>query len=801
MALIYLSGAWVAGIFLGSNFAPPLAIIFIGLIPLPLLFFFPRQRKAVVLLAVCLIAFFGGALCYQASLPPQDESHLQYYNDQEVEIEGMVSADPEVKDNSTHIRLSANQIKWDEGWGEVSGDALLFVPRYPEYEYGDVLQLTGKLETPPELGDFDYRGYLAHQGIYSTMLYPEIEVLATGQGFKPLEWVYSLRNSLSQTIAQAMPEPQASLVQGILLGIRYNIPTEVRTDFVATGTAHLLAISGLHLSIIAGILLSIGIWLFGKKRYIYIWLALGIIWLYALLTGMHPPVVRGAIMASLFFSAELLGRQRTAITSLAFAAAVMVGVDPPILLDAAFQLSFLAIAGLIFLAPPLRALGRRAVKATIGEERRGVSLANIVSDSFSVTLAATIAVWPVVAHYFGIVSFVGPLATFLALLALPGIIAAGAVAGLIGLVFLPLAQATGWLAWLFTSYMLFIVGGLAALPLSSIEVGPVGTAPIVIYYSALAAIVWLGSRWGDRAKSWLESGVSQSSRLVSRLPWRWVMPPLLILAILASAAAVTMPDDELHVSFFDIGQGDAILIQKGSQQVLIDGGPSPQLLALELGDRMPFWDRTIELVVLTHPHDDHLSGLVEVLERYQVEQVFYPDLDYESSLYDEWVELIEEKGIPCTAAQAGQEIDLGDGVIIEVLNPPTPPLYGTGSDINNNSVVLRLSLGRVSFLLTGDIEQEAEFKLIAQRNDLTSTVLKVGHSGSNTSTTAEFLAAVSPGVAVISVGENRFGHPHQEVLDQLEASLGAKNLFRTDEQGTIEFITDGERLWVVVGES
>ncbi|GAI57540.1 unnamed protein product, partial [marine sediment metagenome] len=236
--------------------------------------------------------------------------------------------------------------------------------------------------------------------IYSTMLYPEIEVLATGQGFKPLEWVYSLRNSLSESIAQAMPEPQASLVQGILLGIRYNIPTEVRTDFTTTGTAHLLAISGLHLSIVAGILLSIGIWLFGKKRYIYIWLALGIIWLYALLTGMHPPVVRGAIMASLFFSAELLGRQRTAITSLAFAAAVMVGVDPPILLDAAFQLSFLAIAGLIFIAPPLRALGRRAVKATIGEERRGVSLANIVSDSFSVTLAATIAVWPVVAHYF-----------------------------------------------------------------------------------------------------------------------------------------------------------------------------------------------------------------------------------------------------------------------------------------------------------------------------------------------------------------------------------------------------------------
>jgi len=247
-----------------------------------------------------------------------------------------------------------------------------------------------------------------------------------------------------------------------------------------------------------------------------------------------------------------------------------------------------------------------------------------------------------------------------------------------------------------------------------------------------------------------------------------------------------------------------MLIQKGSQQVLIDGGPSPQLLALELGDRMPFWDRTIELVVLTHPHDDHLSGLVEVLERYQVEQVFYPDLDYESSLYDEWGELIEEKGIPYTPAQARQEIDLGDGVIIRVVNPQTPQITGTEPDIdtdieNNGSLVLRLSLGRVSFLLTADIMWEAEFALISRGAELASTVLKVAHHGSYTSTTTEFLAAVSPGVAVISVGENRFGHPHQEVLDQLEASLGAENLFRTDEQGTIEFITDGERLWVEVG--
>jgi competence protein ComEC len=809
LALISFSGAWVAGIFLGSRLALPFALIFIGLAPLPLLFFFPQRRRLIIIAAVCLIAFFGGALCYQASLPPDDESHIKFYNGREVEIEGMVSADPEVRDSSTHIQLSVSAIDPEnEGWREVGGEVLLFVPRYPEYEYGDVLRVSGKLEAPTQLGDFDYQGYLEHQGIYATMrLYSSegITLLETGQGVKPLEWIYSLRKSMSESIAEVMPEPQAALTQGIVLGIRYNIPAEVKADFTQSGTTHVLAISGVNLSIIAGILLSIGIWFFGKRRYIYIWLALGIIWLYTLLTGMNPPVVRGAIMASVFLATELLGRQRTAITSLAFAAAVMAGIDPPILFDASFQLSVLAMAGLIFITPPLRGLGQRLVGATLGEKGLAVSLANIITDSFSVTLAATIAVWPLIAHYFGVVSLVGPLATFLALLALPAIIISGAAAGLIGLAFVPLAQGIGWIAWLFTSYMLLIVKGSAALPLSSLEVGPVSPALIAVYYLVLVAIIWLVSRWGERSKNWLGSGVKRSSELISHLPWRWVIPPLVILAVLASAAAITMPDDELHVSFLNIGQGDAILIQRGSQQVLIDGGASPQTLTGELSDRMPFWDRTIELVVLTHPDDDHISGLVEVLERYRVEQVLYPDLevldDFEDplSLYQRWEELIEEKGIACTAARAGEAIDLGDGVTMTVLNPPATLLEGTDSDVNNNSAVLRLDTGRVSFLLTSDIMWEAEFGLIARVAELSSTVLKVAHHGSYTSTTADFLAAVSPQLAVISVGEdNPYGHPSDEVMDRLEANPDIENIFRTDEQGTIEFITDGERLWVRV---
>ena len=799
MSLIYLSCAWVAGILLGHVFLEsglnlPLAFVFIGLIPLSLLLIAHQHRKPIILTSLCLIAFLGGAFYFQSSLPSAEEGCLQFYNDQgTVEIRGLLDRDPEPGGKTTHLHLSAREIRLDEEWHKVSGTALLFVPRYPVYSYGDVLWVKGELETPPQLDDFDYEKYLAHQEIYSTMLYPDIEVLETGKGFKPLEWVYSLRNSLSQTITKVLPEPQAALAQGIILGIRGNIPSSVKADFAYTGTAHLLAISGLHLSIVAGILLSLGIWLFGRKGYIFVWLALGAIWLFALLTGMHPPVFRAAIMASVFLTAELLGRQRSAATALFFAAAIMVGINPQILWYASFQMSFTAMAGLIFIFPLIQSLFRKAVRATLGEDGAVVSVANFITDSFSVSLGAIIAVWPLIAHYFDIISPVAPLATFFALPALPGIIITGALAGGLGFIALPAAQVIAWVAWLFLSYMLLVVNVFTNIPF--IEGAQVDTTLIWVYYPVLATAIWLINNRRKVVKL-----LPKAVDFVSRLPKKWVIPLLLVVAILVSVTAATLPDDNLHVSFLDVGQGDAILIQRGSQQILVDGGPSPQAIALALGKEMPFWDRTIELMVLTHPSADHVTGLVEVLNRYKVRQVLYPALDFGSDIYKEWCDLLKEKDIKCTLARAGQQIDFGTEITVEVLNPQIPLLTGTESDIDNNAVVLRLKMGEVSFLLTADTMWQAEFELITHRANLTSTVLKVAHHGSTTSTTAEFLAVVNPRLAVISVGaDNKFGHPSDEVMDRLIEKLGSENIYRTDQHGTIEFITDGERLWVKVG--
>ncbi len=804
MVLIYLSCVWVAGIFLGYKLDLPLAFCLIGLAPLLLLFFTRQYQKPIILTCLGIIIFVTAAAYSYSSLYGIDDSKVHFYNDLSVvEIEGTVSGDPDVRDSNTRLNLSATSIRLDSGWRDIEGTVLVFVPRYPSFEYGDTLRITGELKTPPQLGDFDYQGYLAHQGIHATMFYPGIEVLDTGQGLAPLTWVYSLRGRLSQTLAQVLPEPQASLAQGVVLGIRGNIPQELRDDFSRSGTAHLLAISGLHLGIMAGILLGIGLWLFGRRYYLYVWLALVAVWLYTVITGMNPPVVRGAIMASLFLLAEALGRQRSGMVALTFAAAIMVGVHPYILGDASFQLSFLAMTGLVFIFPILRDWGRSVVARTLGEEGALVSTANVVVDTWSATLGAVIAIWPVVAYYFGIISLVGPLATFLALPALPGIIAAGVLAALVGLASLAVAQAIGWLAWLFLSYTVLVVGGLGSSSLSSVGVESIHPALIWSYYPVLAAAIWWHS-YRKRLRGML-SGTAGRMRAGLNITFglsglgKWLIVPLLLAAVLVSYTAATMPDDDLRVSFLDVGEGDAILIQKGSQQVLVDGGPSPREIILGLGSRMPFWDRTIDLVVMTHPDQDHLAGLVEVLRRYRVEQVLYPDPDHNSPLLDEWSRLIEEKDIESTIACAGQEIDLGDGVVIRVLNPLEDPVTDSQSDINNNSVVLRLSAGDISFLLTGDIMSETERELVRERANLMVTVLKVPHHGSDTSTTPGFLAVVSPQVAVICCGaDNRFGHPDAEVLGRLERIIGSDNIYRTDKHGSIDFVTDGERLWVEV---
>src|SRR3989344_8665818 len=250
-------------------------------------------------------------------------------------------------------------------------------------------------------------------------------------------------------------------------------------------------------------------------------------------------------------------------------------------------------------------------------------------------------------------------------------------------------------------------------------------------------------------------------------------------------------DQRLTVAFLNVSQGDAILINTpGNQQILIDGGPNKQVLA-ELSKVMPFYDRSIDVVIATHPDQDHISGLLDVLERYEVDFVVEPGVESATAVYEGLENLIGEKGIKKILARRGMKLVLGENAYLLILFPDRDV---SGMDTNDASIVAKLVYGNTSFLFTGDSPKKIEEYLVSlDGKNLDVDVLKAGHHGSKTSSAEEFLNAVSPVYAVVSAGkDNRYGHPHQEVLDALN-NLGIKAL-RTDESGAIKIKSNGQNL-------
>jgi competence protein ComEC len=253
-------------------------------------------------------------------------------------------------------------------------------------------------------------------------------------------------------------------------------------------------------------------------------------------------------------------------------------------------------------------------------------------------------------------------------------------------------------------------------------------------------------------------------------------------------------DDLLKVHFLDVGQGDSIYIRTPNEQdILIDGGPSKDVLA-ELGKVMPFWDRDIDVMILTHPHSDHVTGLVEVLKRFDVKTIYYTGATHTAPDYLAWLQEIKDQDLNLKIVQNFFEIDFGNDVVLQFLYPQTNINETLYSDLNNTSIVNRLVYGDTEFLFTGDAEEKVEQNLLDSKIKIYADVLKAGHHASTTSSSEEFLQAVDPQVVVIQSGEgNQFGHPHLRTLNKFERYN--VDVLRTDLLGQISIYSNGEDLF------
>ena len=404
---------------------------------------------------------------------------------------------------------------------------------------------------------------------------------------------------------------------------------------------------------------------------------------------------------------------------------------------------------------------------------------------------------PLTAFYFQQVSLVGLPTTLVTLPMLPFALVFHALTGILGLVLQPLGTAFGWLAWGATTYIVQVVHLAAKLPVASFETGRIAPVLVLVYYGV--GVAWfVMHRSGVLANVASRIQSNPTSRPGFSTATKWLAIPIGLAAALIWTAALTGDDGRLHVVFADVDNGDSVLIISPSgRQVLVDGGPEAQDATRLLGSALPFWDRSLDVVVLTHGHADHLTGLLDVLRRYDVGHVVEREASYATPGYVGWRQAVGDEGMVVTQARAGQVIDLGDGATIEVLHPPEMLMAGTDSDLNNASIVLRVVYGDVSFLLTGDIFVEAEREMLSRGVDVRSTVIKIPHHGSRSSSSPEFVELVGPSVAVISVGaDNRFGHPHAETLEVLGRYAPEARVMTTRDHGAIRFVTDGTTLSV-----
>lgn len=740
------------------------------------------------LLALVLVAAFGSGAARTAwARPTFDADDLATYNDlgARVSVEGWVAAYPEREGTRQRLRIAAEAIILPDGERRpVQGHFIVSLGRYPAYQYGDRLAVRGMLETPPTFDDFDYRAYLARKGVYSLMRRASATLLEHGHGRRFYHLLYAIRDRASATLNAITPEPHAALLNGILLGIESGIPDDLMEAFNRTGTTHIIVISGFNISIIAGLFLVLGRRLVGERR--ATWLAVGGVALYALLVGADAAVSRAALMGILYVVALHLGRRSLALNSLAASALVMTILNPFTLYDLGFQLSALATLALILFVPTLTAWVEARL-AWLGARR--ATLMALLNDALIVTFAAQLLTTPLIVSVFGRLSLVSLLTNLLILPVQAWVMLGGGAALLAGLVWLPLGRLLAWIPWLGLTWTFAMVEWTARLPFASVDIGGFGTRSLLGYYVALA-LVWgyaTQPTWRERVRALWQGYLAR---------WQTVgLAALVVFAALPWLAAQHAPDGRLHLYALDVGQGDALLIiTPDGKQVLVDGGADPQLLLARVGTHIPPWDRTLDVLVLTHADGDHLGGLPGLLERYDVGMVVQPGLSDKTALWEAWETALAAEQARLVEARRGQRFEMGHGVWLDVLGPPRPYVQSERLE-NDNSVVMRLRYGRFCALLTGDIEAPAEAELVRSGMLTPCAVLKVAHHGSDSSTTRPFLDAVRSRFALISVGaDNRYGHPDDVVLERLrEAGV---RVWRTDEDGTLHIATDGRTIWL-----
>jgi len=747
--LLFITLTFAVGLYIISlNINENLLLIAFFVLAFVLALMFIRKKQYAVKCLAFVLALLAGMLSFAIRINLYEKDVAFLYG-QNLSVLGRVYEVKYNNDNTAQLKIKTQEIKNESINITKPLKVNLLLDDYKDkYKYGDIVSFNTKFTKPESaknFGEFDLRIYLMTKGIKLSG-YTKSAVIIDNKTspFNPQDMAYKIKSFISENIDKQYFTPERGLVKGILIGDTSGLDDETNEAFRNSGLSHVVAVSGMHLTII--VMIAMGI--FGlfrvKMRYTVLFIYLGIIWLFVLIVGAGVSVLRAAFMTSLFFISKLLRKQDDSLTSLALSVLIILIISPSAFFDIGFRLSVGATLTILIYTKPI-------------EEKLGI-FPKRIRQIIAVSCSSQIGIIPILMLHFGTVPVLSVFTNLLIAPLAPLIMGIGTL----GVILSPIPYLSSILVFLTSvtaKAFIYIAKVYSSLPFATITLFNINILNTLIY--ALFSIALYNFLVKEKARGLVLTNLATS---------------VLVIAVICNVFY-----DTANVTFLNVGNGDCALIKAGSNEILIDSGGDTRRDVAN-NTVIPYLKRQgikkIDVALLTHYHYDHGGAFVTLIKEGYIKKIILPNGVYISELKEEIEEAAKQNNTEVLYINDTDTVKINEYTRIEAINAQT------GND-ENSGMVYSFAYGKKKVLFTGDVTENGENKIVKENRDLSCDILKVSHHGSKASTSDKFLNVATPKVAVITCGKNSFGHPSDEVLKKLlDKSIYT---YRTDLNGTIIF--------------
>ena len=786
MELFLITIAWLFGILSGLYLK--ISIVLFVLISIILYFLRKKNRYLKVICEkqyIFIFIVFYLISYFQISYLEQSFNKKYENVEGEIKVVATIISNPTDKEYKTSYTIKIDSINGNKSYKNTK--LLLNVKKEDKetkYSYGNKICFTGEFAEPSvqrNEGGFDYKEYLKTKGIYGIVNVEsnKVKILKENNVDFISKFANIVSNEIEKQANKLLDEKEASLLTGILIGNQDNIDEDIKEAFRDSNLSHMLAVSGDHVSyVIMAITSTMVITKVGKRRGKIVTIL--ILLFFILITGQTSSVTRACYMSIYILLASLFHKKATVVSSISISMLFLMIGNPYCIFDIGFQLSYGGTIGIIFFYKLLKQYSIKNKEVEENKIKRYLRRIKVkLQEMILLTISANIIILPIVMFHFNTVSFTFIISNLLASPFMGILVLLGFATIISSFIFYPIAQLLAIPLSILLNIFIKIAIFSSELPFSKILISTPKLTWIILYYFIIFSILYYKKiKQKDRKRNIEKKIINKMKKITIKK-----VIAILLIVLIISMLYKQIPQN-LKIYFIDVGQGDSMLIKTPMEKtILIDGGGSKEKESFDIGEKilLPYLlDKGInrlDYVLITHFDSDHVGGILTILQNIKVEKVIICRQGENSENYEEFKNIVKEKKIKVIVVKKGDNISVEKNITLQILWPKEEQIQE--NILNNNSIVAKFNYNNFSMLLTGDIEEIAEKQILEEyknSNILKSTILKVAHHGSKSSSIQSFLEKVKPKIALIGVGENNtFGHPNKGVIERLDA-LRCKDL-------------------------